>query len=386
MPLSDFPPELLLKIATHLDAAGRNALVCTNRGVHNLLNEGLYYWDVTQPLSRSLIWGAKNGVEGTIQWAVGAAQKFNLISESFHIALQIAARRGHVPIIELLLKVHGIDPNFEGGQLRAAPLLLAAEEGHGAIVELLLAVDNIDADVRHLRHGLLDDRDDYGYRPDYGYTPLMCACARGHISIVQQLLARTDVDVNARGRYYGTPLIVACDKRHLKIINLLLAKDSIDINLTHGGKTPFIVAARMGLVEVLESLFRRKNFDPNIVTIFGRYALGDAAARGDVNVMKLLLRHPKVDPNFAGGSRSSLMLGALFPNVVKLLLEQQGIDVNYEKGDYLGTALMKTAAYNCVESAKLLLERDDIKVNIPNSSCGRTALHWASTTTKERRH
>ena len=50
-----------------------NALACTNRGVHNLLNEGLYCWD------RSLIWGAENGVEGTIQWAVDAAQKFNLI-------------------------------------------------------------------------------------------------------------------------------------------------------------------------------------------------------------------------------------------------------------------------------------------------------------------
>ena len=38
---------------------------------------------------------------------------------------------------------------------------------------------------------------------------------------------------------------------------------------------------------------------------------------------------------------------------------------------------MKTACYNCVESAKLLLERDDIEVNIPDSE-GRTALHWAS--------
>ena len=101
MPLSDFPPELLLEIATHLDAAGTNALACTNRDVHNLLNEGLYRWDVTQPPSKSLIWGAENGVEGTIQWAVDAAQKFNLISESFHIALQIAAKRGHVPIVEL---------------------------------------------------------------------------------------------------------------------------------------------------------------------------------------------------------------------------------------------------------------------------------------------
>ena len=92
MPLSDFPPELLLKIATHLDAAGTNALACTNRGLHNLLNEGLYCWDVTQPLSRSLIWGAENGVEGTIRWAVDAAQKFNLILKSFHIVLQIIAK------------------------------------------------------------------------------------------------------------------------------------------------------------------------------------------------------------------------------------------------------------------------------------------------------
>jgi hypothetical protein len=68
-------------------------------GLHNLLNEGLYCWDVTQPLSRSLTWGAESGVEGTIQRAVDAAvQKFNPIPESFHIALQIAAQRGHVPI------------------------------------------------------------------------------------------------------------------------------------------------------------------------------------------------------------------------------------------------------------------------------------------------
>src|ERR1700740_3445304 len=110
MPLSDFPSELLLKIANHLDAAATNAFACTNRGLHNLLNKGLYCWDMTQTLSRSLIWGAENGVEGTIQWAVDAAPKFN---PWFHIALQIAAQRGHVPVVKLLLKVDGIDPNFE---------------------------------------------------------------------------------------------------------------------------------------------------------------------------------------------------------------------------------------------------------------------------------
>jgi ankyrin repeat protein len=363
MPLSDFPPELLLKIVTHLGGAGRNALACTNRGVHNLLNEGLYYWDVTQPLSRSLIWGTENGMEGTIQWAVDAAQKFNLIPKSFHIALQIAAKQGHVPIVDLLLKVHGIDTNFQGGRLQAPPLHLAAQEGHSAIVELLLTVPNIDPNVTDTC---------------FDYTPLMCACMNGHVSIVEQLLARDDVNFNARGGYGDTPLILACRRSHIEIINLLLAKDGIDINL-HYATTPFIEAARKGLVEVVESLLAREDFDPNIVADSGVYALGDAAYRGNVDVMKLLLGHPDVNPNLAGGFYGTpLMLGASFPNVVKLLLGQQGIDINYyqENSSGLSTALIKTVCYNYAESAKLLLERDDTNVNIPNST-GLTALHWA---------
>jgi ankyrin repeat protein len=154
----------------------------------------------------------------------------------------------------------------------------------------------------------------------------------------------------------------------------------------------------MGLVEVVESLLARENFDPNIVTDFGDCALEDAADRGDVDVMKLLLDRPDVDLNLARrlDCTTPLILGALFPDVVKLLLDQQGIDVNYQKNSInqssccilctdvkykknsvgLGTALIITARYNCVESAKLLLEREDINVNIPDPD-GWTSLHWA---------
>ncbi|KAN0074399.1 Ankyrin repeat-containing domain protein [Elaphomyces granulatus] len=366
MPLSDFPPELLLKIATHLDAAETNVLACTNRGLHNLLNDGLYCWDVTQTLSGSLIWGAENGVEGTIQWAVDAAQKFKLISESFHIALQIAAMQGHVPIVELLLKVHGINPNFEGGRLQAAPLLLAADKGHSAIVELLLAVVNINPDVRG--------------GDGHGHTPLISACHMGHVSIVQQLLARTDVDFNCTGNYHGfcgTPLITACRERHPEIIKLLLAKDGIEINLVHGS-TPLVIAAERGLVEVMEILVRDNNLNPNIADEDGDYALGEAAYEGYIDAMKLLLTRPDVDPNIAGPNGTTpLILGACFPDVVELLLGQQGIDVNCQEnsGDF-STALIETARYHRLESAKLLLERDDIKVNIADLN-GWTAIHWA---------
>jgi hypothetical protein len=43
---------------------------------------------------------------------------------------EVAALQAHVPIVELLLKLHDINPNFQGDRLKAAPLLLAAGEGH----------------------------------------------------------------------------------------------------------------------------------------------------------------------------------------------------------------------------------------------------------------
>src|ERR1700722_4421406 len=116
MPLSDLPIELLIDIATHLDAAAMNALACTNKNAYNLFNDRLYYRDLTQSESSSLTWAAENGVEGTIQRAIDvvAIQNLNPLPISFLIAIQVAARRGHVPIVELLLKVHGndIDPNY----------------------------------------------------------------------------------------------------------------------------------------------------------------------------------------------------------------------------------------------------------------------------------
>jgi ankyrin repeat protein len=144
----------------------------------------------------------------------------NIVTNSGKYALGDAASRGDVDVMKLLLDRPDVDPNFQGGSLEAAPLHLAAKNGHSAIVELLLAMVNINPDVR-----------DVGGRHRRDFTPLMYACSQGYVPIVQQLLARNDVNFNARGHHYGTPLILACLRGHLEIINLLLAKDSMLINL-----------------------------------------------------------------------------------------------------------------------------------------------------------
>jgi ankyrin repeat protein len=276
--------ELLI----HFDAAG---VACTNRDVWGLLNE--YCWDVTQHESR---WSLTNGVEGTIG-----------LPKIVHIALQVAAKRGHVRIVKVLLKLDGIDPNFEGestDSLKAAPLHLAAEEGHSAVVKLLLAAVNINPDAR--------DRDDY--------TPLIYACRKGHVSIVQQLLARNDVNCNALA---STPLIEACWKGHKEIINLLLAKDGIDINLI-----PLITAAKMEWdPSVLKLLLAQEGIDSEVISA----ALITTVSHNWVESAKLFLERDDINvniPNCFGQTALYLACHRVSHELVHLLLERDGIDPN----------------------------------------------------------
>jgi hypothetical protein len=69
-------------------------------------------------INQNYLWDAENGVEGAIiQRAVedAAAQNLNPIPKGFHIALQVAAMQGHV---QLLLKVHIITSTQTFGAAR----------------------------------------------------------------------------------------------------------------------------------------------------------------------------------------------------------------------------------------------------------------------------
>ena len=215
MSLSDSPRETLLDIAELLDDAGMNALSRTNGQLYKLLNKHLYSRDL-RSRGRSLLWAADNHeVEATVQLALAVGRNLDFIPESYHIALQVAADKGHVRLVQLLLEVEGINPNFGGGSLQCAPLILAAQRGHSAIVELLLAATKIDPNVRDLESN----------------SPLFFACRNGYVSIVEQLLTRKDVDPNIPGfEETATPLTMACYHGHTDIVNLLLATEGIDVN------------------------------------------------------------------------------------------------------------------------------------------------------------
>jgi ankyrin repeat protein len=288
MPLFNLPMEILLSITDYLDDSGMSALARTNKGVHSLLNELLYRRDITHSnrfRSRSLTWAAEKGVVGTIQRAVHASRHFNPVPESFHITLQVATDHEHVPIVELLLKVKGINPNFYGGGGYVYPLCIAAENGNSAIVELLLANVNIDPDVK---------------RHPYNISPLLCACLGEHVSIVRQLLARDNVDVNCRSILF-TPLTAACRMTHplLEIPKFLLEREDIDINLPDKeGRTALFWACHNNCLELVDLLLEKDNIDPNVGDKSGRTPLVEACrvSRSPAIVCSLL-SHRDIDPN-----------------------------------------------------------------------------------------
>ena len=149
MPFSDLPRVIILDIADQLDDVGVNVLLRTNCQIYDLLNHYLYRRDLNRTRSRSLLWAVHRGAEAQaatmVQRAIAVCGHLDLIPESFHVALQASAKEGHVHLVELLLKVKGINPNFGDGS--QTPLALAVRGGHVCIVELLLAAANIDPNV-----------------------------------------------------------------------------------------------------------------------------------------------------------------------------------------------------------------------------------------------
>ena len=288
MPLSDLPREILLDIADHLGDAGTSALARTNRYIYDFLNRYLYRQDLTNPESRSLLWGVRNGLEGTVRQAIASSRHLDPIPNCYHMALQIATEQGYLRLVELLLMVNGIDPNSEPYQ--CPPLVIAAERDHSTIVELLLSTAKVDPNIRSVD----------------GETALHVAAREGHGSIVKQLLDRDDVDLNAVGGPLGrTALMEACDQEGaLDVVKLFLEKEDIDVNQQSsvGWYSALSLAVGSNNLEVAELLLDQDDIDLNLKDRSGRTALCTACCENYLSMVELLLENDNVDPNIRDNS------------------------------------------------------------------------------------
>ena len=193
-------------------------------------------------------------------------------------ALYIAAQRGHLDVVKLLLKYEGININqaTKGG---FTPLHIAAQHGHLDVVKLLLQ--------NHI---------DINKTADYGFTALHIAAQYGHDNVVQ-LLLNYAVDVNQVTKDGGTALHIAAQSGHDNVVKVLLGYDGININqAAKGGATALYIAAQHGHLDIVKLLLQN-HIDINKTMDYGFTALHIAAKRGHDNVVEVLLNNKGININ-----------------------------------------------------------------------------------------
>lgn len=223
-----------------------------------------------------------------------------LVSKQSAYSLPIAAARGDLERVEVLLQRNKTDPNFEESCGKRA-LSAAAERNHREIVELLL------------QHGADPNLPEGPYCPN-GYA-LWSAARFGHKDIVKLLLEH-GADPNAQVDSSGSPIEATNDSEIRELLSEHGGRISIIAHFHNGNmdyikelldKCPeqlteteiaqgFAAAVRNGDTQMVQLLLNREFKVPSEVTICQTYLWHD------LKLAELLL-HSGMDPNLPNWQR-----------------------------------------------------------------------------------
>jgi len=140
-------------------------------------------------------------------------------------ATQLAVNNENLEILKILID-NGVDVNASSTRLKIAPLHIAARRGHVEMVNLLLASG---ADVN---------------QPDHEGASALHFAVRSGNNEIAELLIINGAEVNARDNEEYTPLHNAAWNGHLQSVELLVDKGA-DINLaSYDGRTAYHCARK----------------------------------------------------------------------------------------------------------------------------------------------
>jgi len=171
-------------------------------------------------------------------------------------------------------------------------------------------------------------------------TALIPAAERGHVEIVNDLLMRTDVDINYVNNLGWTALLEAIvltngGEAHQQIVQMLVDHGA-DISIPDfDGVTPLAHAQARGFGEIVRILNAARERDMKMIA---------AAAAGDIDtVEQLLARGASVQARDASGATA--LIAAAYRNQVEVaaMLIDAGADVNVQDSTQQSAYLITTA-------------------------------------------
>ncbi|XP_072766909.1 protein fem-1 homolog A-like isoform X2 [Anoplolepis gracilipes] len=187
-----------------------------------------------------------------------------------------------------------------------APLFIACKRGHVEIVEYL--IKKCDADIE--QRGCYEVPDD---RSVHYVTPLWCAAVSGNLEVIKCLIAH-GADVNAVSDSGSTPVRSACFMTHMDIVSYLVENGADILKANYNGGTCLINSIQS--VELCTFLLEH-GADVNATDIQNKTALHYAIQEHRFRTTKLLLEH-NADPHLRSRHNDDALQTACLKGAIQI--------------------------------------------------------------------
>ena len=295
-------------------------------------------------ISAAIYNGHVDIVRYLLEQGVNPARRSPQLFVSGMTLLHLAAARGQLEIVKLLLEFEAVRDNLSATTGRNAQAIhFAAKSGHLAVVQYLIEQDE----------NLIQAQ------TSFYQNPLHLAVKGGHRDVaaylLAQIVAKKDDTQNIllEGRN-GTPLGLAIQSNDLEMVKLLMPHVATTVNdKVLDGLTPLALAATKGNLAMVNYLLEQ-GADPEINFEPGRNPFYRAALHGHLDVAKFF--HEKYPTLLQRSEPSELLMlvaGHGHINIVKYLLDQK---VEYKKIQFSYASnekYEKSPLYSVVENGRL---------------------------------
>ncbi len=189
-----------------------------------------------------------------------------------------AAGNGNLEGVKKSLEL-GIDINLQDKRKRTA-ILLASMEKHYDVVQYLA-----------------DEGADINIQDETCLNPFLFGCINGDLTLVR-LMISAGADLNLLTRFGGVGITPACEKGHVEVVRELLATTDINVNHTnYCGWTPLIEAIVLNdggaKQQAIVKLLLDHGADANLTDQYGVALVELARRKGYREIVDVLLKAAK---------------------------------------------------------------------------------------------